>query len=514
MKIGIADAFLQDFERLDRTQQRSCNQLIRELRDLDPKQLRTHARPGWRLHQLESTDFVSLSLTMNYRILALIQGEQTTLHRVVKHEEADRPHVNRNTRGEPLAEIADEGLQPADVHGSLLALGVDAAKAAPFMGCRSDDDLVRAISEADGDTAELALSLYEVSTLVIPKAKYRLLHDDQEFDTLLAADGEDWRLFLHPSQEMVVDLPVGFRAAVAGSAGTGKTVAAWHRCQRLLASGHKVGFVCPNDAVLAVSKAALSRMPVRDASGGYFLVPGSADELVQLAEAVDHVLIDEAQEIPWTWLVALGRSLGSNSTGVTLFYDLNQLGGSIPNNDRKRYQKRFADWDGMLRAFPGLQRSRLTVNYRNSREIAVHYVGLLTEALPERPVAEVPAFEAGDVVVRSLAASDLVGVLASTLRQTLEHHSPADIGVALLTGSGVLRELPARLAELGLPVATELGQAGILIAPAATYRGHERRAMVVIGPGRERLTRNYGAAIDAYIAMSRATATLVLLEVD
>jgi len=470
MRIEIADAFLQDLEGLERTQVRSCAQLIREWSDLDPRQLRTHARAGWRLRQLEGTDFVSLSLDMNYRVLALLRGNRIILHRVVKHQEADRAHVNRNTRGQAVAEVGTQGLQPTDVYGALLALGVDSTKAAPFVDCRTEDDLGRAISEADHDTAELALSLYELSTLVIPRARYRLLHADEDLEMLLAGSGEEWQLFLHPSQEMVVGLPVGFRAAVAGSAGTGKTVAAWHRCRRLLASGHRVGFVCPNNAALEVSKAALFRMPISDASSGYFLVPGSADELSQLAEAVDHILIDEAQEIPWTWLAALGRALGSSSTGVTLFYDLNQLGGTIPNNDRKRYQQRLVDWDGMLRAFPGLHRFQLAVNYRNSREIALHYLGLLSEALPERPIAEVPAFEAGEVLVRSLAPSDLVGVTAGTLRQLLDRHSAADIGVALLTGCDAARDLPARLAQLGLPMATGLRQAGILIAKAEIPR--------------------------------------------
>ena len=514
MRVGIAQAFTQDLGQLERTQVRSCTQLIREWCDLNPKELRTHARPGWRLHQLESTEFVSLSLDMNFRVLAKLQGDQIVLHRVVKHEEADRAHINRNTGGQRVADIIGEGLRPSDIYGSLLALGLDVAKAAPFKSCRTDDDLVHAMTEADGDAADLALSLYEVSALAIPRAKYQFLHQDEELQTLLAGDGNDWMFFLHPSQEMVVNLPVEYRAGVAGSAGTGKTVAAWHRCRELLAAGHRVGFVCPNNAVLDVSKVALSRMPVSDVSRGYFLVPTSAPELVQLADAVDHILIDEAQEIPWTWLVALGHALGSTSVGATLFYDLNQLGGSIPNNDRKRYQQRLADWEAMLRAFPGLKRSRLTVNYRNSREIATHYIGFLAEALPERPNAEVPAFEAGEVVRRQLAASDLVGMLAGTLQQLLKHNAAADIGVALLTGVAGGRDLAGRLRDLSLPVVTHLSSEGILVAPASVYRGHERRAMVVVGPRQQQLTRNFGAAIDAYIAMSRGTAILVQLEVD
>jgi hypothetical protein len=196
VKVGITEAFVGDFLILERDQARSCRDLMHGLHQMSSKQLRGQARPGWRFHPLVSSDFVSLSLDMNYRVLARLEGEAIVLHRAVKHEEADRPHVNRNSAGETLAEIVSGDFRPSDVYGALIELGVDATSAAPFKRCDSDDDLTTALGEADDDIAKLALSLYEVSTLVIPKAKYQFLHDDEHFSAVLGGAAGEWELFL------------------------------------------------------------------------------------------------------------------------------------------------------------------------------------------------------------------------------------------------------------------------------------------------------------------------------
>jgi superfamily I DNA and RNA helicase len=48
---------------------------------------------------------------------------------------------------------------------------------------------------------------------------------------------EQWTVFLHPSQQEVVERTFAGPTKVAGSAGTGKTVVAIHRAARLARSG-------------------------------------------------------------------------------------------------------------------------------------------------------------------------------------------------------------------------------------------------------------------------------------
>jgi Uncharacterized conserved protein (DUF2075) len=302
------------------------------------------------------------------------------------------------------------------------------------------------------------------------------------------------------------------RLAISGSAGTGKTVCAWYRCDYLTQQGHRVGFVCPNESSLAVSKRALSSLPSGADAPGY-LIPRDGHSLAQLPDIVDHVIIDEAQELPATWIRELGLRMGDTASGLTLFFDLNQLGGNVQRGDTSRFKGKLERWEKMIREFPRLQRSSLQVNFRNSREIAQYYHDLLSQALPTPVVGGIPAFEAGKVVIQSVSTSDIVGALSRTLRDLLKEAAPDQIGLAIVRKVAHSEALVPQLKALGLPVTDRIDDAGVFIGSADIYRGHERRAMIVLTPERSRLVSDLGWAVDAYIALSRAIAQLLVLEV-
>jgi hypothetical protein len=510
VEIAITERFWHDSRGLSNALANKCEQLIAELKNAEAADLRQKALPGWRLHALRGSNMLSLSLDMNFRVLAEMRGTTLLLHRVVKHDTADRAEVNRNTSPDALARVSSDVLNPADICAALLSFGVPEEEALPFRDCSNEDELLEAAANASPRTGNLALTLYETSGLVISKARFRVLHRDQTFARLLETGGIDWELYLHPSQAFIVDLPSPFRAAVVGSAGTGKTVCAWHRGQQLIRSGVSLGFVCPHQSVLSVSKDRLLHMAGSGAEKSYFLVPRNADELIQLADAVEHLIVDEAQEIPVTWLLSLNKRL-ARRVGVTLFYDINQLGGNIPNGDVERYKRRIADWKDMIRGFPGMQKFSLLINYRNAREIAEHYLALLADALPVKPLADIPVFETGDVVLHRTKRDVLEDVLGSLVRRLLQEHAAADIGVITLeSGAG---HLCGALRERKLPVCEQPSGSGVVVANAPTIRGHERRVIVVVTRSAESLRRNFGVAIDAYIAMSRAVHRLFIIEV-
>src|SRR6266566_3433491 len=366
---------------------------MRELQRVEPAALRQRALPGWRLHDLRGSNMVSLSVDMNFRVLAQLDRGGLILHRVVKHDTADRADVNRNDQAESFAHMASGELQPGEVYDALRSFGVAEAEAKPFRGCSTEDDLLDAVADVSEATANFALTLYETSGLVIPRARFRVLHRDEDFERILDAGGGGWEIYLHPSQAFLVELPASLRTAVVGSAGTGKTICAWHRSKQLIDRGVSVGFICPHDSVLEISKKRLLDMGSAGSDRSYFLVPKQPDELLQIAEAVDHIIVDEAQEVPVTWLRKLGEKI-RDKAGVTLFYDINQLGGNIENGDVARYKHRIADWKMMLDRFPRMQKFTLAINYRNAREIAEHYLAILSQALPAKPSADVPVFEA------------------------------------------------------------------------------------------------------------------------
>ena len=483
---------------------------MKELDTVEPATLRQQALPGWRLHTLRSSDMVSLSLDMNYRVLAEFQGSTLLLHRVVKHDLADRASVNRNTRNEAVATQSADTLHASNIYEALLSLGVENTDAEYFSACETEDDLIAASDRAPKSAANLALELYEIGALRIPDARFRVLQKNDDFSRLLEAGDLDWEIYLHPSQAYLVELPVTDRAAVAGSAGTGKTICAWHRAKHLIEADASVGFVCPHDSVLDVSRAHIEDVHGINHKMSYFLVPRQADELVKIAEVVDHIIFDEGQEIPVNWLTKLANEASPN-VGITLFYDMNQLGGNIRRGDRKRYMDRINGFHMMLARFPRIRKFSFNINYRNAREISENYLTLLWNALPEKPLFDVPVFEAGEVVRRKVRSRDLDNVVISFLNLLLRRYSDRDIGIVCLD------QKPDRLRQVLLErkfaVDAKPKHDSLIVTNASQIRGYERQVMIVTVNDYDALCRNYGSAIEAYIAMSRAVRALIIIEV-
>lgn len=180
--------------------------------------------------------------------------------------------MTRNASSDELASISDEPLEYDAVYPALLDLGVDGQRAAVFKACRTEPEFLDAVATAPVDVADLAWSTLGLRDLKVPQARFT--HLDPSDDALalaLQADYRTWELFLHPSQEYLATQPVTARLAISGSAGTGKTVCAWYRCDYLKQQGHRVAFVCPNESSLAVSMRALSSLPSGGDAPGYLI---------------------------------------------------------------------------------------------------------------------------------------------------------------------------------------------------------------------------------------------------
>src|SRR5215212_3918472 len=123
MKLALTEIFLDDLAGLPLGIQRKCREVMSSLRQIDPKDLRDQALPGWRLHKLQSSPFISLSLDMNYRVLAKIEGESIFFYRTVKHSLADSPNINRDDQIETPINIIGTQIKPSDVYSILLSMG-------------------------------------------------------------------------------------------------------------------------------------------------------------------------------------------------------------------------------------------------------------------------------------------------------------------------------------------------------------------------------------------------------
>ena len=175
MELKHTHAILRDLRGLSSPLSRKLLGLIKELGATEIATLRQKALPGWRLHALRNSNMVSISLDMNYRVLAEFQGNSLLLHRVVKHDLADRASVNRNTKKKAATTQSAKGLDASNVYEVLLSLGIEIADAEYFAACKTDEDLIAAADLAPKSVANLALQLYEAGNLRIPDARFRLL---------------------------------------------------------------------------------------------------------------------------------------------------------------------------------------------------------------------------------------------------------------------------------------------------------------------------------------------------
>ena len=91
-----------------------------------------------------------------------------------------------------------------------------------------DIEMTQKKEEVDTDDYETALNNPD------SRRRFLVVEDDLELAAILNAPLEKWRIFLHPSQQKMVERNWNGPVRVLGGAGTGKTVAAMHRAKWLV----------------------------------------------------------------------------------------------------------------------------------------------------------------------------------------------------------------------------------------------------------------------------------------
>ena len=515
MEVSLSEDFLSDLSSLSSGLEGKCRTILRTAQRQDARTLRTEATPGWRVHRLKSSPFISISVDMNYRMLCTIEGERFCAFRVVKHDLADAAHINRNDNLEVPYDIADDKIQVKHIFDALVALGLPQDQVDAFRGVTDDDGFINALDSVNTGIQSFALSLYETAGLTIPRSKYTVFDESKDFAEALRGDMEQWELYLHPSQRYIVELPVQHRIAIQGSAGTGKTVCAWHRLGFLASKGHSVGFVCANKRILEVSRDMLERLVQGTTTDYYFLIPNSRDELVELAQEVDHIVFDEGQEFTPAWFSHLGQALSDRKTGITLFYDLNQIGGNISSGDSPRFKERLNSWHSGIDSIPNIGRMPFHINYRNSREIIEYYRNALDGMLPGDLASNLPTFEAGQVVSEEVKNREELGIrIAAAIRAFQKDYKDNDIGL-ILNGNARenMRDVSAQLNKFGIRTSPDLhDRERILITSSRDIKGHERKAIILCTPPIGSRVGKVGRAIDVYVALTRARDRLIVFQ--
>lgn len=263
----LAESFTESLARLSNDEQKQAKLTAFDLQ-VNPEQ------PGLQFHRIDKSrdpNFWSVRVNRDLRIIVHKTGASLMLAHVAHHDDAYAWAERRRIEAHPttgalqivevreLVEevaapvpVAEQGARPelalfADLRADdLLSIGVPLDWIADVKAVTEDGffDLTEHLPEE----AREALLEYATTGKLNPAAppvdnplehpdtqrRFRVMEGIDEIKAALDAPFEKWAVFLHPSQRATVERAWSGPARVMGSAGTGKTVVALHRVQRIL----------------------------------------------------------------------------------------------------------------------------------------------------------------------------------------------------------------------------------------------------------------------------------------
>lgn len=320
----------------------------------------------------------------------------------------------------------------------------------------------------------------------------------------LIDDDEQAIAALTPTQFRVLGMIAAIpRIAVGGGAGTGKTIVAFEDAARLAGSGRRVLLMCLGDpladslAARAIgtgvevhSFAGLCRTLV---SAAHLPPPGPhaddnvsdawIDALVRAAELrpdvrYDAIVVDEGQDFPSHWWVAIDALLASEHAFLHAFYDTNQ---SV-----------YGNVSAQLASFNMLN-VPFEYNLRNTQKIhtvaAGHYRG--TNIIAEGP-------DGTEVALLPCKETDIASTTAGEARRLILHENVSAGDIAIL----------APTEQLATSVRQALDRSGTYVSVVDTilrFKGLEHPVIIIAA------SRDIADEAElAYVALSRARTHLVL----
>jgi hypothetical protein len=488
-KISITRQFLEDVAALPKHLSKKALDLIRELERSQDAASLTSLSPGWRLHSLNNSPYLSASLDMNFRVLIHMSDTgNIILCRALKHDKAYTSGVLTQAIPSELG-VDRDMISPSQLFGVLVALGVPQHAIGCLREVKTEEDLIETLAHIPEAFASLALDLYESELLQYTSTLYTAFDSGRDLLEHLREPLSEWQFYLHPAQRFVVDLPAHAHVVVSGSAGTGKTVCALFRAKNLVERGIPVTFVS-----LSRYTQQLFNSFFRDqAEIPRHLCPSNDREFLSILDNQGQacVVIDEAQDFPTSWFKALEqRLLSSSDVWFSLFADFNQRATPHGAKDAdKKSIHALRVWTDIINSVAPIQIC-LPVNYRNSRSIAEYVRSNWESCLPVKYVTEISAFDANPVTELRGPKESSGAMVATTLRRMLGEYQADEIG---LIGMGYFT------AGIGVPfrVVESVRQAGLLLSamdesPSSTnsiacgspfaFKGHEKKAVVFFVP--------------------------------
>ena len=266
VEFRIAETFVTALARLQASEQKIAKATVYDLQ-IDP------AAPGLSFHRIERSrdgNFWSMRVSGDLRIIVHKTAASFLLAYVGHHDDAYAWAERRRIEAHPrtgaiqIVEVRErvENLPGAAAPAApaptaaplfrnllaedLLAVGVPQDWIADVQGA-TEDSFFALADHLPAEAAEALLEFVGTGSLRRPAPalradpfahpdalrRFRVVENQEALAAALDAPWERWAVFLHPTQQGVVDRSYNGPARSSGSAGTGKTVVALHRAARL-----------------------------------------------------------------------------------------------------------------------------------------------------------------------------------------------------------------------------------------------------------------------------------------
>jgi superfamily I DNA/RNA helicase len=275
--VAIASEFLDAFARIPRAQQRKVREFTEKFRT-NPKGAGINYE---KIHAVKDDKVRTVRIDQKYRAVILHpdEGDVYVLVWVDNHDEAidwagkRRFEVNPVTGSlqvfsvseaeeevSPKKKTTKPGLLDTFPDDVILSFGVPEALLPAVRAVKTQDALLALLKHLPAEAAEAltwlgeGVSLEEVRAAVTitpvketvntkdlgtalenpdTKRRFVTIKSQDDLTSILSAPLDKWRVFLHPSQDRLVNKKFNGPARVLGGPGTGKTVVAMHRARHL-----------------------------------------------------------------------------------------------------------------------------------------------------------------------------------------------------------------------------------------------------------------------------------------
>ena len=341
---------------------------------------------GLRRHKVG--DFVSLSASMDLRILAWPKGPDLTLVHVDHHDAAyawgERHSAIINDKSELIALIH------APITTEVIGKNIPCEKRPPdprflmlpprlaewLSSFTTEDEVLDAIATLAPELQEVALDgMVETNEVHMP-SDIVVLDADETLRHALQFPARRWLTFLHPRQRFLVFENFESHVLLRGGPGTGKTITLVHRFAQLLRKSREEGglppcFIAHNDVTRLVIQNLLESLGLKNFEG---LILSAGDlgrnetGLTKAMSKFSTVLVDEGQDLPRAYLALLLSVLenGADLPPHMIAFDANQALTSSSG-------EAFARISQLADSFT------LTYCYRSTREIVNSALAFLSD---------------------------------------------------------------------------------------------------------------------------------------